>query len=490
VTFSHGGATALVTLVLLGWPLVVVAMFLLLRARTAALWSLMIGMLFLPEGAFLFAGLPEYTKQTAGGITALLCAIALDGGRPLRVRPRLADLPIFLWCLGRVATSISNGLGVYDGFSSMFLEIVRWGIPYWIGRTYFSDLDGMRELARGIVVGGLLYVPLCLFEVRFSPMLHDRIYGFMTVPFYMVLRYGGYRPMVFMQSSLMVAMWMATATVVCAWLGLSRSAPRIAGLRTVWWVPPLFVTTLLCKAFGAITLMVIGIGFYYAARRWKTALPVIAVLAVVGAYPALRMSGILSGERVLATAELLYDEERLQSLGVRIRSEELFMDHSAERPLLGWGGWGRNLVVVEGVGRSVPDGLWVIALSSAGLLALGSMMAMYLTPAVVLVRRFRAGGWLGREVAPFAAMAILLLLYWVDCLSNAMINSVLVMAIGGSAGWVASTRRGARPTVASAATGGSNAAPGTTAPPSADPPPSVPPGLGRALSGRRRGRGV
>ena len=480
MTFSNGAANILVTLVLLGWPLVVFAMFLMLRARTAALWSLLVGFLFLPEGAFLFAGLPEYTKQSATGLAVLLAALILDGGKPLRIRPRSIDLAIVMWCFGRIATSVSNGLGVYDGFSQLFLELSRWGIPYWVGRAYFSDSEGLRELARGIVIGGLLYVPLCLWEVRFSPQLHTKLYGFLATPFYMVLRYDGYRPMVFMQTSLMVAMWMSTATVLCAWLGISGAVKRIAGVPTVWWIAPLFVTTLLCKAMGAVTLMIVGIGVLLVARTAGTALPLVIVATLAGAYPVLRYSGLMSNERILSAASVVYDDERLESLGIRLTSEEMFIDHSRERALLGWGGWGRNMVYLEDGQRSVPDGLWVIALSSAGWLALGSLAAMFLAPVVQLLRRFRAPRWPRADTAPFAGMAVLVLLYWVDCLSNAMVNSVLVAAIAGTNGWFATP-----PKRVAAVAVPVSAAPAELAPRAESRPAKL--GLGRGLSNRRRG---
>ena len=37
-------------------------------------------------------------------------------------------------------------------------SMVRWQLPYLIGRLYFSDAEGLRELAIGIVIGGLACV--------------------------------------------------------------------------------------------------------------------------------------------------------------------------------------------------------------------------------------------------------------------------------------------------------------------------------------------
>jgi hypothetical protein len=479
--FSYGAATPLVPLMLLGFPLMTAALFMLVPPRRAVLWSCLIAALFLPEGAYVFRGLPEYSKYSALSVV-LLAAIALDGGRPLRVRLSWIDLPMAVWCIGRVATSLSNDLGLYDGLSNMLQWLVMFGLPYWLGRTYFSDADGIRELAQGIVIGGLLYLPLCLFEVRFSPQLHLNVYGYLTVPFYLLQRYGGYRPMVFMDSSLQVGMWMSAATVVAWWLGGSGAVKRVLGVPTKWAAWALLVTTILCKTAGAITLALVGILLFSTARIGKRALPLAAALIVVGSYPVIRGLGILDAERILSAAGTVYDADRLRSLGVRLTSEDMYIDHAAERPLFGWGGYGRGDVVVEGLGRSIPDGLWVIALSRAGWLAVAALIAMYLLPAYLLIRRERAAAWTRPGLAPAAALSVLLVLYWVDCLSNAMVTPVLVVAMGAGNGWFASARIAAK---------GAAPAPSEPTPPAAGevPKPSRPASLARALTERRRNRG-
>ena len=47
-----------------------------------------------------------------------------------------------------------------------------------MGRAYFGDVKGLRELATVLFIGGLIYIPLYLYEIRLSPQLHNTIYGF------------------------------------------------------------------------------------------------------------------------------------------------------------------------------------------------------------------------------------------------------------------------------------------------------------------------
>jgi hypothetical protein len=178
---------------------------------------------------------------------------------------------------------------------------------------------------------------------------------------------------------------------------------------------------------------------FYAIKTWKRSLPLALLVALVGSYPLLRGTGALDAEAVKSAAAIVFDEQRVESLGVRLRSEDLYIEHAAERWLLGWGGYGRGEVFVDGT-RSIPDGLWVIALSRAGWLAVFSLAALYLIPPTLLVRRHRAAIWTQPDFAPIAALNVLLVLYWVDCLSNAMVTPVLVVAIGAAQGWFAERR--------------------------------------------------
>ncbi|MBV5327317.1 MAG: hypothetical protein JZU65_06720, partial [Chlorobium sp.] len=84
-----------------------------------------------------------------------------------------------------------------------------WGVPFLAGRIYFKDESTIKDLHRGIIIGGLIYMVLCLYEIRMSPQLNNMLYGFFPHSWVQHLRYGGFRPIVFMQHGLMVALWMA-----------------------------------------------------------------------------------------------------------------------------------------------------------------------------------------------------------------------------------------------------------------------------------------
>ena len=155
----------------------------------------------------------------------------------------------------------------------------------------------------------------------------------------------------------------------------------------------------------------------------------------------LARTGGWSAGGLVAVAELI-DQDRAQSLQRRIRSETALTEKSLQRPLVGWGKWGRFLVKNE-EGRKegiIPDGFWLAALGSHGVVGLVSVTLAILLPGLLLLRRFPARFWGCREIGPAAALAVALTLWMCDNLLNAMRNPVFLLAAGGLSGlWLLRT---------------------------------------------------
>ena len=183
--------TLFVDFVLIGWIPLVSVLFMFLSPRRAVISAFIIGWLFLPPGVgYSFPGLPSYNKLTALSFGVVMLALLFDHHRMLAFRPRWFDVPMAIFCLSPFASSLSNGLGAYDGISAVVKGLCFWGLPYTIGRIYINDLESLRELAIGIMVGGLVYVPMCLYEVRMSPQLCNLVYGYRLADFRQVERWG------------------------------------------------------------------------------------------------------------------------------------------------------------------------------------------------------------------------------------------------------------------------------------------------------------
>ena len=418
-------------IMLFAWIPVVLFLFLALPPQRAVAAAYVAGWLTLPVIGISFPGLPDYTKMTATSYAVLLGCTLFDLNRLMAFRPGWLDLPMLGWCLCPLASSISNNLGVYNGASLLLSNTVTYGLPYFIGRLYFSDLSDLRELATAIFVGGLVYVPLCLFELRMSAQLNHLVYG---TQIRTGMKYGLYNPIVFMSSSLELGMWISASALAGCWLWATGGLPRLKGIATGPLAAALTVTAVLCHQTGAIVLLATGLvilGSVRSGRCRPTAL-VLILLTMPPLYMTLRATHLWSGQILVEISQALLNEERAGSLGFRLENEDVFTDHVLNhRPLLGWSGQGRNLPYFEKYHKTaIPDGFWVIALGLNGLVGLVSITLVFLLPSLQLWWRVPVASWKTPPVAGAASVAILLGLYMMDNLFNAMFNPIYLLAAG------------------------------------------------------------
>jgi hypothetical protein len=427
--------TELIPIALYGWIVIVLMMFSILPPRRAVIASFLGAWLFLPQAQIPFPGLPDVTKITATSFGVLLGALIFDSGRVMRFRPSWVDIPIVAWCLSPMAASLTNGLGSYDGLSACLNQVAAWGVPYLMGRLYFNDLASLRDLAIGILVGGLIYVPLCLIEVRLSPQLHRWVYGVRNFDFSQTYRWGGYRPTVFMQHGLMVAMWMISATLIAAWLWMSDSLRHLRSVPISVMFGALFVTSVLCKSAGALVLLMVGLGVMVATRYLRMPALILLLVAVPPLYITVRAKGMWGGEQLVAFAAQV-NEERAASLEGRFLNETMLVDKALQKPLFGWGTWGRWRIR-DDMDRDITtaDSLWIISLGQTGLAGLTSLLAVLLLPVLLLMRRVPVRHWMQPATGAAAVLAVLLVVYLLDSLLNAMVNPIFVLAAGGLSGF-------------------------------------------------------
>ena len=382
--------------------------------------------------------LPDFGKIMAANLAILLGTALFDAGRLPTFRPRLIDLPIAAWFICPFFSSLINGLGAYDGASSVFGNVMTWGIPYLIGRLYFSDLPSLRELAIAIFIGGLIYVPFCLWEIRMSPQLHAMIYGGKKTGFIQTIRYGGYRPVVFMQHGLMVSMWLTTATLAGWSLWRSGNLRHLFGVPIAWLLPLLIVTTVLCKSTYALVLLFLGIVVMSVCKRMHSAVPLMCLIMVVPTYMVLRSQNILAVDTVTSIASEIFPEDRVRSLSIRLEQEDVLSARAMQRPLFGWGGWGRSSSTDPVTGQPTLkglDALWTITLGSSGIIGIASFtMTMLLAPFLVLWRR-PGRFWSDASSAPLMVMVTLLVLHMLDNLLNGMINPIFPLIASGLGGY-------------------------------------------------------
>lgn len=430
--------TPLVPITMFGCVPLVLVLFRKLRAEHAVIAGLAVAWMFLPQYAYDIPILPTYNKVNATSYAVLIGILAYHRNVFRRLRFHPVDLPMLLWCASSFCSSVSNGLGAWDGFSAMLGKVTMWGLPYLIGRLYFDNLPALRDLGIGMFLAALVNVPFCLYEVAMSPRLHRIVYGWHPHHFGQTKRGGGWRPQVFMEHGLMNAMWMASGTLT----GIRLLAHRVFGKRLpLFPLPPwaavalVTLTFFLCKSMGATLLMLMGLGAIWATNLLRMRLPLLVIMFYPAVYMALRGSGTWDGNNLIRLIEKHTSEERSGSLGFRIANENILSDKARRQPLFGWAGWKRAWVYNDaGETVSVPDGLWIIAFGQNGVFGLTALVLVALLPQWLFLKRYPIALWRRPDIGAVAPLSVLLGLYMVDNVLNNMYNPLMMVCAGGLSG--------------------------------------------------------
>lgn len=429
---------------LFGWILVVAVLFSRKSPQQAVIIAVMGSFLFLPMSRVDLPLFPPLNKTTAIAYGIVLGELFSGSSQKNPIRFSFIDVPMFLWCFcAPLLTSLANGLGLHDGISNVLSNFFSWGVVFWAGRRYFGSPESMRSLTYAILIGGLLYVPVVLFEVRMSPKLHLSIYGFFQHAFDQHFRYGGYRPIGFMQHGLMVALWMAVVTITSFWLWRSK------GLEKAWKLPIFLVflvfaaSVVLCKSGNGIVFTLLGLTTYllYAPKRSSRLFR--WFLLFIPCYFYFRLSNIVTVAQIENLIGQIFDPERVASLAIRLKQENLFGDRALLRPILGWGGYGRGWPVDPDTGAQLiqmVDSFWIIVFSTSGFLGLFSVYsAMGLGPFLVLSSSGRSRNSDSRAIPDYGVDAVVLSLvvtfFLLDSLINAMVSPFYILCAGALASY-------------------------------------------------------
>ena len=266
-----------------------------------------------------------------------------------------------------------------------------------------------------------------------SPQLHTQIYGFHQHSFGQSVRVGGWRPTVFMQHGLQVALWMAGCVVLAFsqwWVGGRRrfsAVPMWSVLST------LCVTFLLLKSTGALVLAILGITSIFVATKMRTRIPLLILPAVACGYLVCRSNDLYSGRGLVDVTRTYVSEERAQSLEFRLDNEDLLLKKAWQQPVFGWGGWGRNRVYNEdGRDVTITDGLWIIEFGTHGLIGLVSLYALQIVGGLNVVSKLKlkVSDVGDLDFANEIGLCIICGIATIDTLPNAMVIPIFTMSLG------------------------------------------------------------
>ena len=419
---------------LIAWPAAAVLLSMWLRAPRSVVACCIAAWLFLPSAGMDLAGPLDLSKTNVTSLGLLLALVVFDPTRLTTLRFSWLDAPMAVLCVSPFFSSVTNGLGAYDGMAESVTSVFNWGVPWFVGRACFRSLEDLRVLAIGVILGGLVYIPLCLYEIRMSPQLHRIVYGFFPhAEFAQTRRFGGFRPNVFMNHGLMVGLWMCLAAVATFWMWWGGRLKRVVGVPMLLIVPVQAGVAILCKSAGAVAVSAGGV-MALVATRWLRTRLVLAALAVFPvAFVGYRAVGGPTDFLVRAVQSVPVIAQRTDSLDYRLEADAILLNHALKRPLFGWGGHGRHRPVNDAGEELVrTDSMWIIILGQNGLVGLASLYVSLCLPLLIVARRLPVGALLAPSGAAAVVCAMLPVLFAIDSIFNAMPNPVYILAGGGA----------------------------------------------------------
>jgi hypothetical protein len=307
-------------------------------------------------------------------------------------------------------------------------------VPFLLARQFLASETGLREILLALMAGALVYSVPSLIEIRLSPQMNVWVYGFFQHSFEQTIRAGGFRPIVFLPHGLWLAIFMCSGLMAAA--ALARTTVAIDRWKALLLVAYLFILLVLCKSMASIIYGILMTPIILlASPRWQIRLAMgFAVIAV--AYPMLRNLHLIPLDSIIAQIEA-FNPERAQSLGYRFNNEEQLLARAAEKPLFGWGGWGRNLIRDMATGEiiSIPDGRWIIIFGTFGWLGYICEFGLLALPLVFMwmfIRKDR-NAVLSPYIAP---LCLVLAITMFDMLLNATLTPLTWLTAGAILGHV------------------------------------------------------
>lgn len=429
-------------LALFSWPLVVLALARRFPPALAFILAILAGFLLLPETIeFDLPLLPALTKHSIPVLTVLLFIAMFRPGRHEHQERPLLPQNGFVW-IATVGIAVSSlftvttngdplfygptmlpGMRLYDGLSQALSALIML-LPMLLARKFLASPETHVLLLKVLCVAGLGYSLLALVEVRMSPQMNNWVYGFFPHSFVQHFRAGGWRPIVFMSHGLVLSIFFCITILAIA--GLTRLEPVKRGIfiAALLW---LIFTLVMCKSLGAMIIMICFLPAVLFLGVRGQLIVACAIACLVLSFPIGRSSGFIPIQKILQQAEKI-DPQRAESLLYRVQNEDMVLNKAKERPVFGWGAWGRSRVFDSNTGAdiTISDGYWVGVLGVGGWARYLFEFGLLCIPLILLFLRAKHYG-IGMESS---VLALMLAANLVDLIPNSSVTPLTWMIAG------------------------------------------------------------
>ncbi len=434
-------------------PIIMAVLLARLPTDRALIWGMIFFYLFLPEPPAVFdlPMMPPLNKHNIPALTAFVVMLWRHDEQTGPILPQtvLGKALLATFIFSPVMTVLTNGEPVYFGqvglpalglkdAAALTIEQCLLVMPFLLARQHLAAGGSQRELLKALMVAGLIYTPFLLIEIRVSPQLNNWIYGYYQHFFAQTIRFGGYRPMVFLYHGIWVAFFLMTSVVSAFALWRYRKDTGKFKL----FVAAVYLTAVLvmAKSLGALlfTIFLVPLVVILPPATQVRVAVLVGLLAL--AYPVLKGADLVPQEYMLGQAAAI-DPDRAGSLRFRFQNEDTLLERAYIKPVFGWGSWGRNHILdpINGNILTVTDGRWIILIGTYGWIGFVAEFGLLLLPLLMIGREISARQKV--QVAPYVApLSLMLAINIVDLIPNATITPLTWLIAGAMTGYAEKLR--------------------------------------------------
>lgn len=431
-----------------GWIVVGLVLFYRYSVRVAILanflggWALLPGARYAPtteDFSYWVLGvcLPTnylLTKATVIGFTGLAGVLLFRSSDLIEFRPGICDLAMLLWCCVPLFSAVAHWNTLDEGIGGAGYLMISWGVPWILGRIYFSVHGAQLMAAKALVIAGLCYVPICIAEIFAGPQLYAFLYGYEPYRWVGAGRYFGFRPIGMMEDGNQLGIWMAASALIAISLFTRKLAARILGVPMGWVAAALTVTVLLCQSAGSIVLLLALLPIALVKRRAVLQCAIAVVVIGIVGFTLVRMSGLLplralaqqQGTLLHSVASVLARSGR-ESFAWRFAREESHIKIALQKPILGSGQWNWWMN-----GDSRPWSLWLLVFGMYGAVGVFALGAIFFLP-VLQAAWSSSDNQVSNSSGLRLALAVLIIMVAIDSLLNGAFILPYLLVMGGLA---------------------------------------------------------